>query len=361
MCEVFLGMLDVACGDAQEIATQLECFLLSRVPDRDSWAKRVVFFAVDGASDLGVQRASAWQVVDVSTIESNVFALIGRWLVVMTPLGEPCHVLQRKLGLAFEAAGPTHADDMAAVDRQRGLYNGARQWKELQKCVQKHVQDKRSGLQLIPTSHRIRWSQAHARRNTAFLANVPWVARHLDSHVQHSTKEEDVWENCHDASLLAWGAVYGDILHGMRCFNSVAQLRAPTGAHVAIATSVLQARLQKVDREEGPGWLHFKEQIVADAWHDVQLVHFDSGGQKCATSPPFPSVQARAVTHVLLVGIKEGQATIDPRGVLECAPLLDHGRFLALPVNERAAYGLQQLRQFLSLWLHTKKSCLQHM
>ena len=29
MCEVFLGMVDVACGDAQEIATQLECVLLS--------------------------------------------------------------------------------------------------------------------------------------------------------------------------------------------------------------------------------------------------------------------------------------------------------------------------------------------
>ena len=29
MCEVFLGMLDVACGDAQDVATQLECVLLS--------------------------------------------------------------------------------------------------------------------------------------------------------------------------------------------------------------------------------------------------------------------------------------------------------------------------------------------
>ena len=94
---------------------------------------------------------------------------IRKWLVLMTPLGEACHVLQRKLGLALEAAGPTHVDYMAAVDRQRGLYSGARQWKELHKCVQKHVQDKRSGLQLIPTSHRIRWSQANARRNTAIF------------------------------------------------------------------------------------------------------------------------------------------------------------------------------------------------
>ena len=73
---------------------------------------------------------------------------------------------------------------MAVVDRQLALYNGAQQWKELQKCVQNHVPDKRSGLQLIPTSHRIRWSQANARCNTAFLANVPWVARHLDLKVQ---------------------------------------------------------------------------------------------------------------------------------------------------------------------------------
>ena len=62
-----------------------------------------------------------------------------------------------------------------------------------------------SGLQLIPTRHRIRWSHANARRNTAFLANVPWVARHLDLKVQYSTKEEDVSKDCHDATLLAWG------------------------------------------------------------------------------------------------------------------------------------------------------------
>ena len=148
----------------------------------------------------------------------------------------------------------------------------------------------------------------------AFLANVPLVARHLDSKVQRSTKEEDVWENCHDASLLAWGVVYGDILHGMRCFNSVAQLRAPTGAHLATATGMLQARLQKVACEEGQGWLQFKEQTATGAWHGVQLVQFDSGGQKCVTTPPFPGVQARAVTDALLAGIKEGQATIDPRG-----------------------------------------------
>ena len=111
--------------------------------------------------------------------------------------------MQRKLGHALEAAGLTHANYMAAMDRQRALYNVERQWKELQKCVQDHVHDKRSGLQLIPTSHRIWWWQANAWRNTAFLAHVLWVARHLDLKVQHSTKEEDVWEDCHDESLLA--------------------------------------------------------------------------------------------------------------------------------------------------------------
>ena len=94
---------------------------------------------------------------------------------------------------------------------------------------------------------------------------------------------------------------------------------------------MLQARLQKVAREEGPGWLHFKEQNVAGAWHGVQLVHVDSGGQKFAATPPFPGVEARAAMDVLLVGIKEGQATIDLRGVLECAVLLDPWPFPCPP------------------------------
>ena len=153
MCEVFPGMVDVVCGDAQEVAKQLEYVLLTWIPERDSWANSVPTSAVDGASHLGVLGASAPQVVDVSTIENNVFALIGTWLVVMTTMGEPCHVLQHKLRRALEAAGPTHGVYMAAVDRQRALYNGARQWKELQQGVQDHVPRKRSGLQLIPSSH----------------------------------------------------------------------------------------------------------------------------------------------------------------------------------------------------------------
>ena len=124
---------------------------------------------MDGASHPRVRGASARQVVDVSTIENNVFALIATWLVLMTPMGEPCHVWQRRMGHALEATRPTHVDCMAALNRQRALYDGARQWKELQKCVQDHVPDKHSGLQLIPTSHRITWSQANACRNTAFF------------------------------------------------------------------------------------------------------------------------------------------------------------------------------------------------
>ena len=100
----------------------------------------------------------------------------------------------------------------------------------------------------------------------------------------------------------------------MRCFNNVAQLRAPTGAHLATARDMLQARLQKMARKEGPGWLQFKEQTVTGAWHGVQLVQFDSGGQKCAASPPFPSVQVRAVTDVLLASIKRGKQQLTPGG-----------------------------------------------
>ena len=89
-----------------------------------------------------------------------------------------------------------------------------------------------------------------------FLANVPWVARHLDSKTHLTTKEEDVWEDCHDAGLLSWAVVYGDILHGTRSFNNVAQLHAATGAHLTKATEMLQARVEKVAREEGLGWDH---------------------------------------------------------------------------------------------------------
>ena len=71
MCERFLGMGDVACGDAQELTKHLEPFLLTWIGDRDWWAKRVVTFTVDGASNVGVRGASACQVVDLSTIKKQ--------------------------------------------------------------------------------------------------------------------------------------------------------------------------------------------------------------------------------------------------------------------------------------------------
>ena len=127
MCEVFLGVVDVASGEAQEVTAQVEAVLLSWMPDRAWWAQKVVAFAVDGASNLGVRGATARQAVDVSAMEHNVFAMLVKWLSLLTPLGEPCHVVQRKVGLALEGAGQVHADYLAAVGRQRALYNGARQ------------------------------------------------------------------------------------------------------------------------------------------------------------------------------------------------------------------------------------------
>ena len=335
ICKVFLGVVDVYSGEAQEVTAQVEAVLLSWMPDRAWWAQKVVAFAVDGASHLGVRSATARQAVDVSAMEHNVFATPVKWLSFLTPLGEQCHVVQRKLGLALEAAGKVHGDYLAAVVRQRALYNGARQWKDLQRCVQKHSRpDTRSGLRLIPASNRIRWSEANARRNKVFLANVPWVARHLDSKTHLTTKEEDVWEDCHDAGLLSWAVVYGDIPHGTHSFNNVPQLHAQTGIHLTKATEMLQARVEKVAREDGPGWTQFEDQSVTGAWHGVELVLFDTDGQRCTSSPPFPATEAPAVRDTLLAGIREGHGTIDPRGVLECAVLLDHGRWLALPAAD---------------------------
>ena len=47
MCEVFFGMVDVACGDAHEVTKQLQSVLLTWISDCDCWAKRVVLFEVD--------------------------------------------------------------------------------------------------------------------------------------------------------------------------------------------------------------------------------------------------------------------------------------------------------------------------
>ena len=94
--------------------------------------------------------------------------------------------------------------------------------------------------------------------------------------------------------------------------------------------------------------MQLNEQTVIGALHGVHLVQLDSGGQKCATPPPFPSDEARAVNDVLFACIKEGQATIDPRRVLECAVLLDHGRLLVVPVSDLATCGVQQLCRFMA-------------
>ena len=110
---------------------------------------------------------------------------------------------------------------------------------------------------------------------------------------------------------------------------------------------MLQARVEKVAREEGSRWSQFKEQTVTGAWHGVELVRSDADGQKCTTSPPFPATEARAVRDVLPIGMREGQGTIDRRGVLECAVLLEHGRLLALPPAERATFGVDLPKQFM--------------
>ena len=176
---------------------------------------------------------------------------------------------------------------------------------------------------------------------------MPWVARHLDSKTQLTTNEEDVWEDCHDARLLSWAVVYGDILHGTRSFNNVAQLHAPTGAHLTKATEMLQARVEKVAREKRSGWTQSKEQTVTGAWLGVQLVRFDTNAQRCTTSPPFTATLACAVTNTLLASMREEQGPIDPWGVLECDVLLDQGRWLALPAADRATFGVDLLKQFM--------------
>ena len=86
---------------------------------------------------------------------------------------------------------------------------------------------------------------------------------------------------------------------------------------------------------------------MTGAWHGVESVRFDTDGQKCRTSPPFLAAEARAVTDALLAGIREGQGTIDSRGVLQCAVLLDHGGLLALPPADRATFGVDLLKQFM--------------
>ena len=84
---MFLGVVDVASGEAHEVTSQVEAVLLSWMPDRAWWPQKVVAFAVDAASNLGVRGATARQPVDVSAMEHNVFAMLVKWLSLLTPPG----------------------------------------------------------------------------------------------------------------------------------------------------------------------------------------------------------------------------------------------------------------------------------
>ena len=101
MCEVFLGVVDVASGEAQGVTAQVEAVLMSCIPDRSSWAQKVVAFHVDGASNLGVRGAIARQAVDVSAMDHNVVAMLVKCWCLLNPLGEPCHVVQRIRHVTF--------------------------------------------------------------------------------------------------------------------------------------------------------------------------------------------------------------------------------------------------------------------
>ena len=80
----------------------------------------------------------------------------------------------------------------------------------------------------------------------------------------------------------------------------------------------------------------------------MQLVQFDSGGQKCASSTLVVSFELHAVTDVLLARIRERQVTMGSKGDLECAVLLNHGRLMPLLISEHATYGVEQLRHFMA-------------
>ena len=157
-----------------------------------------------------------------------------------------------------------------------------------------------------------------------------------------------MWEDCHDAIILAWVVLYGDILHSNRCLNNVAQLHAPT-VHIW--------PLQQTCYRHGCR-RHPEKRVRATyiSWSKPKLVHvlvcswcnLILTGKSVEPPPPFSGAVARAIADVLLAAIKGGHAPIDPRGVLECAVFLDHGRLLALPCSEHASYGVDQLRCFMA-------------
>ena len=76
MCEVFLGMVGVVCGDAYEVSKRLESLLLPDSRPRLVGEEGRGICSGQGFH-VGVRGASARQAVDVSTIVNNVFAMIG--------------------------------------------------------------------------------------------------------------------------------------------------------------------------------------------------------------------------------------------------------------------------------------------
>ena len=76
-------------------------------------------------------------------------------------------------------------------------------------------------------------------------------------------------------------------------------------------------------------------------------------------NPSFSRVHARAVTDVLLARIKEGQPTIDPRGVFWSA---HYCWTMAVSLPSRSVSVLHMgYNSCVLSWHHTKKSCAQDM
>ena len=155
--------------------------------------------------------------MDVSAIESNMLALLMRWLGLIIPLGYPCHMVQYKFGHPLQAPGPIHVEYVAVCTLAKMRIMEPANGTIAKLCSRSHTPSTRCGLQIFPGGHRIRWSPANTRRTEAFLAYAPWVATHLEL----SKKEEYLWEDSEDASMSVLGADDGNILHGNWCLNDV--------------------------------------------------------------------------------------------------------------------------------------------
>ena len=157
--------------------------------------------------------------------------------------------------------------------------------------------------------------------------------------------------------LVSSVVVYGGRMHGTQCVSDVAQLHAPTHAHLH---QLVQFWPQQPKCCEGGcrrwperRWRASCRSTLMGTWPRTKLVQIDDDGQKCGGTPPVPSNEERAVTVALLARVEEGQATVDLKGVLDCAVLLDHGHLLALPPSEPATYGADTCA---TSWLSTRQS-----